>query len=91
MIAATATKAVEPIRRPISPTWETTEICLVAFLQCLGHRVARVDRSGSRATFVMENSQEMQDDILCWVNNEEIPIRVRDFLNNFRNLKGMVG
>ena len=86
MSAATAV----PMRRLPAQTYETTEICLVAFLQCLGYRVLRVDRSGVRAAFVLERTPEMDEDILAWVNNEEVPIRVRDFQNNFRNLKGMV-
>ncbi len=86
-----ATNTVEPLRRPKAQTYETTEICLVAFLQCLGYRVKHVDRTRARANFVLDWVPEMDEDILAWVNNEEVPIRVRDFLNNFRNLKGMVG
>ena len=73
--------------------FETTEISLVAMLQCLGHKVTGVNKTHSkaRASFMLDNCGQLQRDVLIWLNNEPVKIRTREFLNNVRNLKGMVG
>lgn len=70
--------------------YRTSDLSLSAFLIARGHKLTRMER-GPRGVFVFSDSDDLQQDLLCWGNNEPIAIAVRTFVNSMRDLKGMVG
>jgi hypothetical protein len=70
--------------------YATTDLSLSAFLIARGHQLARVLREQRRGVFVFRNSSKLQADVLTWANNQPVSIRVREFANAQRDLKGLV-
>lgn len=77
----------------VRPTgrYATTDLSLSAFLQTLGHEIIDVRSERGRGVFVFADSPELRKDILRWGNNEPVLIKVRGYVNNLRDLKGVVG
>ena len=73
-----------------SGTYATTDLSLSAFLQSIGHKILDIQKTGRRGVFVFEDCQELRADILCWGNNQPVLIRLRNFVNGMRDLKGLV-
>ena len=69
---------------------ETTDLPLSAFLQVRNHSITEVHTESGRGKFVFLDTPELHQDVLRWGNNEAVEIKVRDFVNAMRNLKGMV-
>jgi len=71
-------------------SYSTTDLFLAAFLQARGHRILQILNRNGRGTFVFGDTEDLQQDILAWSNNQSVQIPVRGFVNGVRDLKGLV-
>ena len=62
-----------------------------AFLHTLGHQLQDIQNQGGKGVFEFIESPQLRADLLRWMQNEPVSIRVRDFVNLQRDLKGLVG
>ncbi len=49
-----------------STCWETTDLYLVAALRCRGHQLLDIRPGARRATFLLEDSPALQEDIKAY-------------------------
>lgn len=71
--------------------YTTADLFLSAYLQNLGHKIISFKREHGRGFFTFNSTDQLEEDVLKWGNNEPITIRLRSFLNSTRDLKGMIG
>ena len=70
--------------------YATADLSLSAFLQSRGHSLVDIRNRAGRGVFVFKDSAELRTDLLIWGNNETVSIRIREFINALRDLKGLV-
>ncbi len=74
----------------MTKTYNTNDLQMAAFLKTMGHELIEVDRSSQRATFCFEDSDQLKEDALVWMNDHEVSMKPRTFSSTFRTLKGFV-
>lgn len=69
--------------------YETTDINLTSFLRCRNFPIIKIQRDGeTRVLFMFENSPELRNAIVEYVNDGNVP--VRSFSNTLRDLKSIL-
>ncbi len=71
-----------------SEVFETSDLNLASFLRCRGFNVRSLRRDNARVHFVFEDSPELKEAIVDFVNDGAVG--VRSFCNTLRDLKGLV-
>jgi Domain of unknown function (DUF5659) len=74
-----------------SQVYKTSDLALSAFLHALGHQLKDIHNHGGKGIFAFDESPRLRADLIRWVHNEPVAIKVREFVNLQRDLKGMVG
>ena len=54
------------MNRNDSTCWESTDLYLVAALRCRGHELLDIRQGARRATFIMEDSPTLQEDVKAY-------------------------
>ena len=72
-----------------SPQYETPDINLSSFLSTIGHKLISFKSVSQRFTFVFEDSEKLQQDILDYYNHTA-RVDPLDFAQTLRNFKSMV-
>ena len=71
-----------------SEVFETSDLNLASFLRCRSFQVRSLRRDNARVLFVFENSPELGQAVVDFVNDGTVG--VRSFCNTMRDLKGLV-
>ena len=70
--------------------YASSDLALCAYLQTMGHELVEIRSQGRKGVFVFRHTPELNADILNWGNNQPVLIRLRNFVNGMRDLKGLV-
>ncbi len=70
--------------------YPTTDLPLASFLRCRGHRLIRVDSDGRRGTFIFPDTDELKEDVLIWMNDEQVTLPAQSFPSTLRRMKALV-
>jgi hypothetical protein len=65
-----------------------TDISLVAYLNCKGFKIKKVEKLGDQSFFYFEESKELNEEMLRFFNHEAL-VDPLYFAEMLRNLKGL--
>ncbi len=72
--------------------FQTSDLYLAAFLSTMGHEVTEITYNGKRGIFHFgsDDKDKLEKDIMAWTNNADVTLKIRKFVSNIRDLKGVV-
>ena len=73
----------------IETIFRTQDLYLASLLMARGDKLMKVEKSGSIATFVFENKEEMERVVTSFYNNKEI-VNANKLISSIRDLKSLV-
>jgi hypothetical protein len=70
--------------------YRTTDIELAAYLHVKKHHIVQIEDEGRKRCLVFEDSDELQEDVLAWANDNEEMLPVRAYPTALKHMKSLV-